>query len=35
MASVTAIMNEVSGDCGEGIKLSEKFKDEQSWLCCE
>jgi hypothetical protein len=26
MASVTAIMNEVTGDCGEGIKVSVKFK---------
>jgi hypothetical protein len=26
MASVTAIMNEVTGDCGVGIKVSVKFK---------
>ena len=32
MASVTAIMNEVSGDCGEGIKVSVKFKGGQSWF---
>jgi hypothetical protein len=26
MASVTAIMNEVTGDCGDGIKVSVKCK---------
>lgn len=32
MASVTAIMNEVSGDCGEGIKVPVKFKGGQSYF---
>jgi hypothetical protein len=35
MASVTAIMNEVSGDCDEVLKVSVKFKGGQSWPCCE
>jgi hypothetical protein len=35
MASVTAIMNELSVDYGEGLKVSVKFKGEQSWPCCE
>jgi hypothetical protein len=35
MASVTAIMNEVSGDCDEGVKVLVKSKGGQSWPCCE